>query len=98
MQKLMSSYKNNSTFEVSYVGPAKLGAAERYVTEAELENAGEGIMIEVMAANGSFFLNIMQQWQENLYFDAFCEELSEIGFDYELLYCGEQKVTKVNLP
>ena len=98
MQKLMSSYKNNSTFEVSYVGPAKLGATERYVSEAELENAGEGIMIEVMAANGSFFLNIMQQWQENLYFDAFCEELSEIGLDYELLYCGEQKVAKVSLP
>ncbi|MCI7760385.1 MAG: hypothetical protein MSH49_10220, partial [[Eubacterium] saphenum] len=90
--------KNTSTFGVSYVGPAKLGAAERYVTETEVENAGESIFIEVMAVNGSFFLNITQQWQENLYFDAFCEELSAIGFEYELLYCGEQKVTKVNLP
>ena len=98
MQKLMSSYKNTSTFGVSYVGPAKLGAAERYVTETEVENAGESIFIEVTAVNGSFFLNITQQWQENLYFDAFCEELSAIGFEYELLYCGEQKVTKVNLP
>ena len=98
MQKIMSSYKNTSTFGVSYVGPAKLGAAERYVTEAELENAGESIFIEVMAVNGSFFLNITQQWQENLYFDAFCEELAAIGFEYELLYCGKQKVTKVNLP
>ena len=98
MQKLMSSYKNTSTFGVSYVGPAKLGAAERYVTETEVENAGESIFIEVTAVNGSFFLNITQQWQENLYFDAFCEELSAIGFEYELLYCGEQKVTKVSLP
>lgn len=98
MQGLLNSYKNATTFQVSYVGPANMGAVAQYVTEAEVENAGEGIMIEVMAVNGSFYLDIMQQWQEDLYFNAFCEELSSLGFDYELLDSGEQKIVKVDLP
>ena len=98
MQGLLNSYKNATTFQVSYVGPANMGAVAQYVTETELENAGEGIMIEIMAVNGAFYLDIMQQWQEDLYFNAFCEELSSLGFDYELLDSGEQKIVKVDLP
>ena len=55
-------------------------------------------MIEVMAVNGAFYLDFMQQWQEDLYFNAFCEEISSLGFDYELLDSGEQKIVKVDLP
>ena len=98
MQGLLNSYKNATTFQVSYVGLANMGAVAQYVTEAELENAGEGIMIEIMAVNGAFYLDFMQQWQEDLYFNAFCEELSSLGFDYELLDSGEQKIVKVDLP
>lgn len=98
MQGVLNSYRNASTFQVSYVGPANMGAVDRYIIEAEAENAGEGLTIEVMAVNGSFYLDIMQQWQEDLYFDAFCEELASLGFDYELLDCGELNIANVALP
>ena len=51
-----------------------------------------------MAVNGVFYLEFMQQLQEDLYFNAFCEEISSLGFDYELLDSGEQKIVKVDLP
>lgn len=98
IQSVLNGYKNASTFKVSYVGPANMGAVNQYVVETELENVDNGLMIEAMAINGSFYLDIMQQWQEDLYFDAFCEELASLDFDYEVLDCGELKITKIALP
>ena len=51
-----------------------------------------------MASHGSFFLTIVQEWKEDLYVKAFCEELTAQGIEYELLSQGEHHVPRLTLP
>ena len=59
------------------------------------ENA---IMIEIMSSNGYFFLDFVQQWQEELYFEAFCQQLTLQGIPYEWEGVEAHRVSAVELP
>lgn len=44
------------------------------------------MLIEVTSADGWFDLAISQEWQEDVYFNAFLKELTSLGLEYDLLY------------
>ncbi|MDY5986746.1 MAG: hypothetical protein SPJ81_07295 [Lachnoclostridium sp.] len=98
--KMRESFMGRTSYVVSYVGQAKMGEAERYVKEIQIENelGNDGIVIEVIAANGYFFLEFAQQWGEELYFQGFCEELTAQGIGYEVLSYGSHCVPCACLP
>ena len=100
MLKVLKSMLGMSSFVVSYLGPAKLGAVEQYVKEIRLLNGvGENaLLVEIMSANGYFYLDFAQQWQEEIYFDAFCQQLSLQGIPYELDGIEVHKVPGIELP
>ena len=101
MLKVLKSMQGSmASFAVSYMGPAKLGAVEPYVKEIRVLSAvGENaILVEIMSANGYFYLDFAQQWQEEIYFDAFCRQLSLQGIPYELDGIEVHKAPGVELP
>lgn len=101
MRKVLKSMQGTAaSFAVSYMGPARLGAVEQYVKEIRaLSVVGENaILVEIMSANGYFYLDFTQQWQEEIYFDAFCRQLSLQGIPYELDGIEVHKDPGVELP
>ncbi len=101
MHKVLKSMQGTAaSFAVSYMGPARLGAVEQYVKEIRaLSVVGENaILVEIMSANGYFYLDFTQQWQEEIYFDAFCRQLSLQGIPYELDGIEVHKDPGVELP
>lgn len=56
------------------------------------------IEIEIMSSNGYFFLDFVQQWQEELYFEAFCQQLTLQGIPYEREGLEAHRVFVVELP
>lgn len=96
--KVRDRLLGKATFVVSYVGPSHMGATESYVKELELENDAynNGIILELMASNNYFFLNFIQEWQEDLYFQAFCEKLEEYNISYEVLDRLSNEVPRID--
>lgn len=45
-----------------------------------------------------FYLDFAQQWQEDIYFDAFCQQFSAQGIPYENDGMEEHRVPEVELP
>ena len=77
--------RQHSTVSLSYVGRAAMGAAERYVREIQTEATSlHAILVEVSAAGGSFCISFMQMFAEDNYLNAFLNELSQQGIDYEI--------------
>lgn len=100
MFKVLKSMFGMNSYAVSYMGPARLGSVEQYVKEIRAlsgvdENA---ILVEIMSANGYFYLDFVQQWQEEIYFDAFCRQLSLQGIPYELDGIEAHETPRVELP
>ena len=54
--------------------------------------------IEITNCHGAFFLKISQDCKEDIYFDAFCEELTAQGIDYEIMDGGNYEVPGISLP
>lgn len=79
-----SQYRAN-TFLLSYAGKANYGAAQQYVgsTRIDLDSPEIGIAVELSAISNSFYLDFMTDFPEELYIDAFCEELEQLGIAYE---------------
>ena len=100
VHNVIARYKGASSFLVSYVGPAHLGPVEPYVIEMQMQNDGVsgGITLEMMASGGAFFLEFVQEWEEELYFQSFCEELTSQGIEFTLLGKGMNEVPDIQLP
>lgn len=100
VQNVLKSTLGMASFTVSYMGPAKLGAVEQYVKEIRiLVGPGDNpIMVEIMSSNEYFYLDFVQQWKEEIYFDAFCRQLSLQGIPYELDKKEVQRVPGIELP
>ena len=96
--EVVARYMGASTFQVSYMGPSRLAAIEPYVVETEPQNDGNGLTIEIMASHGFFFLEIVQLWKEDLYIQAFLDELTAQGIEFERLDSGIHKVPDIVLP
>ena len=56
------------------------------------------IEIKIMSSNGYFFLDFVQQWQEEIYFEAFCQQLTLQGIPYEWEGVEAHRVSAVELP
>ena len=70
---------------VSYVGKANFGEAEKYVKEFHAWSATVmDITIQISAVNGRFTLEFMQKFQNPVYLKAFLQELADNGIVYEL--------------
>ena len=98
--QVLGRYADVTTFQFSYLGPSRLGAAESYVRGASLVNdtVGNTLMLELMATAGYFCLTLSQEWQESLYFDALCRELSAQCIPYEVIGHGPVRLSPARLP
>ena len=70
---------------LSYVGKARLGAAERYVREMVAEaDSAYMLVLEVSAAAGLFTISFSHRFATDAYLDAFLNELRALGLTPEV--------------
>lgn len=76
---------------VSYVGKSGFGAMENYIAEnyVDLDAAGTDTMTELNFIGETFFVNFMQEWEEDNVFTALLEELTANGIRYTRTYTGD---------
>ena len=95
----ISTMINNKTKEtvsgsISYVGKANFGDIEQYITDFKtLTNSHTPLVIEISAVNGKFYLDFIQNFEDERYIKAFRSELESIKIKYEL-----KDVNKLELP
>ncbi len=103
----MSAMKERSkciTATVSYVGKSNMGELEQYILEntvmpsTALPGAWVPLTVEMTAMNGFFFLNFIQFFHEEDYFNAFTRQLCENDIEYELLRVTEAAFPRIELP
>lgn len=95
----MAGFFDQTTFAVSYSGKKSFGSCDKHI-EALFpagEPIGIGILIEVTAADGWFYAVFMQDWREDVYFNAFLQEIVSLGLDFDLLYSSEAHAPKFSL-
>ena len=99
LQKIIKMNLGLQTFMVSYVGKANLGDAEKHIQGiySNPDSPGTNIMLEVNAVNENFYLSFVQEWKEKSYFEAFCNEMNNIGLNYELVEEGDLYIPKAEL-
>ena len=97
--KQISGIINNKTKEtvsasISYVGRANFGDIEQYITDFKtITISHTPIMIEISAVNGRFYLDFIQNFEDERYIKAFKEELESLKIKYEV-----KDVCKIELP
>ena len=70
---------------MSYVGKANFGDAEKYITDfVTIANAPIGILIELAAVNNKFYIDYVQNFEGDEYFNSFTQELDAINIKYEI--------------
>ena len=70
---------------LSYVGKARLGAAEQYVREMVAEaDSAYMLVLEVSAAAGLFTISFSHRFATDAYLDAFLDELRALGLTPEV--------------
>lgn len=84
MQTLFLSH----SFLVSYSGKSNFGSCNEHIAAffSQPYTRNFNMLIEVTSADGWFDLAISQEWQEDVYFNAFLKELTSLGLEYDLLY------------
>ncbi len=95
----MAAFFAQTTFAISYSGKKSFGTCDKHI-EAFFpagEPIGIGILMEVTAADGWFYVVFMQDWREDVYFNAFLKEIVSLGLDFDLLYSSEAKAPKFSL-
>ena len=85
MAQAYSVVTSSTTTCVSYVGKAKMGAAEQYVSEMYTEAfTPYALTIEMSAVGGTFCISFMQRFADDTYLDAFLDEFRQIGLPYRI--------------
>ena len=95
----MEAFFNQTTFSISYSGKKSFGTCDKHI-EALFpagEPIGIGILMEVTAADGWFYIVFMQDWREDIYFNAFLKEIVSLGLDFDLLYSSQAKAPTFSL-
>ena len=84
-QAMQGAYErslSNCTFPLSYVGKARFGAAERYVTHFSTEIWSHyPLAIEMSAVGGKFCINWMHRFSTDVYLDAMLDEMRQLGLE-----------------
>jgi len=79
---------------VSYVGKANFGDSEKYITDFRTTtDSVTPILIEISAVNGKFYLDFIQNFKDERYFNAFKKELDNLKIRYEV-----KDLIKLDLP
>ena len=79
---------------ISYVGKANFGDAEKYITEFRTEtDCPSPILVEIAAVNGKFYLDFIQNFEDERYINAFKKELDSLNIKYEV-----KDLIKLDLP
>ncbi len=76
------------TFSVSYVNSRSFGALDPYI-EALYAIAEPGVFdigCEITCINHNFFLTLIQSFSADRFIDAFLDELSAVGIEYDVLH------------
>lgn len=86
---------NILTATVSYVGKADFKESEKYIRDFHLwtTSGGGALLIEISAVNGRFTFDIVQNFSDPVYVNAFLKELDDNGINYDF-----QSVNKLELP
>ena len=72
------------TSSLSYVGKFKFADAEKYITDLKtIASSIIPLSIQLAAVNGQFFLEFIQNFEDERYFNAFKEELDNHKIKYE---------------
>ena len=97
--KQIAAMLNNKTKEtvsgsISYVGKANFGDIEKYITDFKtITISHTPLVIEISAVNGKFYLDFIQNFEDERYIKAFKEELESLKIKYEV-----KDVNKIELP
>ena len=99
----MQALSNCVTATVSYVGKSDMGDAEYYIQEFDalpstaLPSTHVPLTVETSAINGYFFLNFIQYFHEEDYFNMFVKQLRKNNIDYDVLDVTEARYPSVEL-
>lgn len=87
-REAMKGAMTSHTFSVSYSGKSSFGTCDKHIAAfyPDVDARGIGLLLEICSADGKFFITFIQEWKEEVYFDAFLKELTRHGLDYTLLY------------
>lgn len=87
----------NCTYVVSYTGRFSNRSIEKHINSffIDVDAPESGIILELTSLNENFFVSFMQEWQEKIYFNAFCKKMEEIGISYEVIYEGEPVIPQM---
>lgn len=98
-QEVMKQAITCHTFSVSYSGKSTFGSCDKYIAALypQVEAKHMGILIEICAADGKFFITFIQEWKEDAYFNAFLKELTRQGLDYDILYSAQNEPATFSL-
>lgn len=95
----MAAFFAQTTFAISYAGKKSFGSCDKHISAIfpAGEPIGIGILMEVTAADGWFYVVFMQDWREDVYFNAFLKEIVTLNLDFDLLYSSEAKAPSFSL-
>lgn len=89
----MQTVADSHTFLVSYSGKSSYGTCDKHIKalypQTGIKNMG--ILLEVTSADGWFYITFIQEWKEDIYFNAFIKEIISHGLDFDLLYSGQDQ-------
>lgn len=81
MEAVIQRSMSASTFKVSYGGSHSMGPADPYVEAVYpfVDIHGAGAMLEVSSLNGQFYINFMQESEDERYLQAFLRQMKAAG-------------------
>ena len=86
---------------ISYVGKANFGESEKYITDFRTTTDNpSALLVEIAAVNGKFYLDFIQNFKDERYFNAFKKELEDLKTKYgnaENEYKNEVRNTKIKI-
>ena len=85
---------------VSYVGKTDFNGAETYIRDfrAWTTCPKNGILVEMSAINGKFFLDFIQPYSDPVYVNAFMQQLKENGISCQLQDKMQLELVNIRLP
>lgn len=84
---------------VSYVGKSAFPNADPYIRDVRsFAESAAGLGVQLAAFNGSFMLEMIQQFQDDRYIQALRKELEKYGIPTKLCGTFDVSISKANLP
>ena len=90
--KMWEDIVHGRTFAVSYSGRSNFGSCDQYLKAffPQVSAFIMGLLIEITTADGWFYVTFIQEWKNDVYFNAFLKEIVSFGIDFDLLYSSEE--------